>query len=807
MEPQTEKIIAGIDCEECRRHFSALLSNALPSLLRWQVERHLARCQECADYYSQLTEEEEKKTALAEPRFGGRPVWGPLEWNGTGTALVEEIATYLVQRPEQEKTARRGRVAFLEVGTGQEKQALVLQLRIEARLKKEGKIARSLFFAPEELLDEQQWTGLPRGSYLIVHRTAPFALVLERAYFLTERGISLLIAGSRLREDDLLPPVTYRVFPFGSIPSPELQHRLREEFAAVAQLLASAEIASAYRYTCLLDALGTPMPLALLARLLGCGEQEARRQVLTVPGLLAVVERRSAAPAHVVSKGPYWAQAVVAQEFPDEAVRLDWYQRIIGGCQSEETETVFRLFEELVRAGQKRMALALLERSEAKVRSLIAATHSPRQLLAWGKILKGLNDEQQRGFHLAHAAFERGKQLDPNNVYLLYAYAVMLGERPRREGQYKKALQVFAQALRLDQENVYVLHAWGDMHRKKGNLRLADEYLRRALRRDPPNVPILVSLALVRKDQKQHDRAQKLLDQALQIEPKNPMVLVALADVLTKQGKWREAVANAQQALSMHPANVPARNLLGRIAKDQGHWQEARKYLDEALALEPENLHCLHLMGELCFEEGKFLKRHDEFSQAEEKVRAAERRFLQVLSLEPTNVHTLVALGALYSEERHFEKAEQKLQEARTLEGDTPFIYGAWGNMELRRGNVSRAKRLFQEVLDMDRANVVALNSLAQVSAREGNRELALRYLKHSREIEPRNVRTFNTWAEIERECGSSAEEIQRILKEQSLAIDQDNAYTHQAWVDLLPEDPESAAHKNRAKELRGVFA
>ncbi|MCU0990879.1 MAG: tetratricopeptide repeat protein, partial [Xanthomonadales bacterium] len=159
------------------------------------------------------------------------------------------------------------------------------------------------------------------------------------------------------------------------------------------------------------------------------------------------------------------------------------------------------------------------------------------------------------------------------------------------------------------------------------------------------------------------------------------------------------------------------------ITNDAAHIASAEAACARALRLNP-NLDVVHTaLGELYAATGKYAE--------------AEAAFLAALMVDPNSVASLLGLGEIYTLQRKPSEAERRFEQAIGLHPGDWSAYNALGYFLFNSGRYAEAAR-YEQVIALDRDNMLVLSNLAAAYMLGGDFEAALPALQRVIDISPR---------------------------------------------------------------------
>ena len=158
--------------------------------------------------------------------------------------------------------------------------------------------------------------------------------------------------------------------------------------------------------------------------------------------------------------------------------------------------------------------------------------------------------------------------------------------------------------------------------------------------------------------------------------------------------KYQDAILEYRNVLRIDPSNERAIRQLGLSHYELGEPGEAYRYLLKAEELAPGALDVRLKLGTIYLFGGK----PDD----------ARREVAFVLEKEPTNLDGLALLAGLAATPEEVEAAIQRLETAQANVGDRAKLHLALGILYLRKRDVARAERAFQEAVAKEPKSVEA---------------------------------------------------------------------------------------------------
>ncbi len=319
----------------------------------------------------------------------------------------------------------------------------------------------------------------------------------------------------------------------------------------------------------------------------------------------------------------------------------------------------------------------------------------------------------------AQPYYQQIMQLDPNNVQVLRQMAAI----HRMGAQWQKVGETLTHALNVavaNEDRKAILVDLGELLEKNiGEIDLGISHYKRALEIDPLHLPALEALERIYEDRGEHALlAETLVAKVKALRDGDAVVRhrVKLGGLYENQLRDLEnGAVQYRGVLELEAANLPALRGLERIytvTNDWPHLVEALEKQLDVVETERERVDVLLKLAEI--QEEHFLKAD-----------VASQRLEAALDIDPTEVRAYVALERCYRRlkqwldlintyERHINEVaeyETKVQ----LYGQIALVYSE------EVGDVDRAIDAYQRIVDLDEANIPALEALSRLYEKQGD--------------------------------------------------------------------------------------
>ena len=146
------------------------------------------------------------------------------------------------------------------------------------------------------------------------------------------------------------------------------------------------------------------------------------------------------------------------------------------------------------------------------------------------------------------------------------------------------------------------------------------------------------------------------------------------------------------------------------------------------------------------------------------------------------NVRALRALGYLGGGDDRGEPADPSA--GTSDQESSPELHNNMGRIHLRNGEPEKARREFQQALELDPSNAEALLNLASIQRIEGRIAEAEHLVRRALQVDPNSIGALSQLGEIRRDQGDLTEAVR--LFEVALAIDDSLPFLHLGYGDVL---------------------
>jgi tetratricopeptide (TPR) repeat protein len=318
--------------------------------------------------------------------------------------------------------------------------------------------------------------------------------------------------------------------------------------------------------------------------------------------------------------------------------------------------------------------------------------------------------QDKRDFAAAHAAFNKAKQLEPENIDVRYDEVDLLFA----EGKTAGAIAVLKGILddkSIDPSAAATLNErLGILYRANNQYPEAISAFRAALAIDGEQAThYTVQIIETQRIAKNLTDARKEADGLLKKNPKDRAVIIEHASVLSDQGKTAEAVSEVKALMGGNRDRDTLLIMAGFYEKGRKFAEEA-KVLDEAEAAAGSKQEKQGVQ----FARGAMFERQKNFD-------AAEAEFRKVLSGDPDNAGALNYLGYMLADrDVRLDEAQKMIQRAVEIDPENYAYLDSLGWVYYRKNMLDQAETQLRRALEKMDTDPTIHDHLGDIYAKEG---------------------------------------------------------------------------------------
>jgi tetratricopeptide (TPR) repeat protein len=222
-----------------------------------------------------------------------------------------------------------------------------------------------------------------------------------------------------------------------------------------------------------------------------------------------------------------------------------------------------------------------------------------RFLDAYSFLRAGMANERTGNYPQAISIYERGLNVEPDNVELLNSLGFALFQK----GDSEQAVTALEKALTIDPRHAKAHNNMALASIDLGELELAEAHYRESLAIEP-QAPIYNDLGFVLERQGLIEDAADAYRQALDLDPEADAARYNLGASLARAGQYEEAERHLLAAVKTHPT-TQAFTALGVVQRERGANEEAMSSFGAAIEADPKNAAPYDQLGAMLVAQGK----------------------------------------------------------------------------------------------------------------------------------------------------------------------------------------------------------
>ncbi|MGB0564529.1 MAG: tetratricopeptide repeat protein, partial [Spirulinaceae cyanobacterium] len=266
-------------------------------------------------------------------------------------------------------------------------------------------------------------------------------------------------------------------------------------------------------------------------------------------------------------------------------------------------------------------------------------------------------------------------------------------------GQYRQALQVYHQAVRIERTNPKIYSGIGYLHTLEGNYTDAAQAYEYALILEPNSVPFRYALAHCYAQLDRHQAAEREYRNVLRLDSNHVESYLGLGVVLMRQGRHRDAYRQYEIAARLNPQDGTVYGMMATALLEQDQPADAVSLLRQATERYPRN-------SRLWMQLGIFLMGTTN-DQA-----GAIAALNQSARLDPSNPDVQIQLGTILLSQGNDQAAQRMFYRAITVAPDTYAEQERMGDLLYRQEVYSVAILAYRRATQLDPNNPAGFHRL-----------------------------------------------------------------------------------------------
>lgn len=363
---------------------------------------------------------------------------------------------------------------------------------------------------------------------------------------------------------------------------------------------------------------------------------------------------------------------------------------------------------------------------------LVKAEQSFEKVLANNKIVTGL--EYKATISLINVQILQGKLDDaarnigelskilPRHPYPKYLRAWLAYQR----NDYTQANTLLLELQKKIPNHMPSLLLLGASNYALGNYEQANVFLTRFVNRMPTHIQARKLLGAVRLMQNQPQKAMDVLRPAIGGDNEDAGLLAMAGMAAASLGGNETELHYLKKAVKLEPGNISLRAELARAYMRRGEFDDAISTLKPLQKEKNEKLDTTLLVTYAYIRSGKY-----------KEARKTVKETIENLGKKPV-LYTLLGVIDLFSGKR--EAAKNNFNTALKLDENFVLAHLNLARMELEDGNLSRAAKIYDQILLNNEKSVAAMVGLAQIAEQRGEGEKVILWLERAREADAQTL-------------------------------------------------------------------
>jgi TolB-like protein/Tfp pilus assembly protein PilF len=209
----------------------------------------------------------------------------------------------------------------------------------------------------------------------------------------------------------------------------------------------------------------------------------------------------------------------------------------------------------------------------------------------------------------------------------------------------------------------------------------------------------------------EYRKARAAASKALEIDPNLAEAVTTLATVAAYSYDWPDAEKQFKRALELNPSYAQAHHDYGFYFLAMGRINDGTATNEEARKLDPLSL---YFSTDLAWQP-YFLRQYDE----------SIRQLRQVLEMDRTYVPALSSLGVVFQAKGMYDEAIAQFRKALDHDPENPMTLALMGNAYAQAGKTGKARRILQQLKEMENNRPVSSFHFAFIQMGLGNMDRA----------------------------------------------------------------------------------
>lgn len=314
-----------------------------------------------------------------------------------------------------------------------------------------------------------------------------------------------------------------------------------------------------------------------------------------------------------------------------------------------------------------------------------------------------------------------------------YIFDFIIGTAYMKIKEFEKSIEPLQRALAKNPENLGTLNSLGTACMAARRTDEAVKYYQKALELDPDNPMAYYNIGSVYQIQQNHAEACDYLKKAVKLDEEDEGFKIALAMSEVKSGQYAEAAEIYKSLLATHPEKDNYKYNLVTCYEAMGDIQTAISMLEKMVYVNQKFILPAQKLASLYIKTNQLSKAKEIYDNILLKNKptaetlhqyailssslcdtdTAERILKKVIKMNPDIAKAHKDLGIIFLNKRLFKYAEDEFQTALKLAPNDFEMIFEYGNFLYSISRNTEAERFYQEALDLQPENVLALTFMA----------------------------------------------------------------------------------------------
>ncbi len=314
-----------------------------------------------------------------------------------------------------------------------------------------------------------------------------------------------------------------------------------------------------------------------------------------------------------------------------------------------------------------------------------------------------------------------------------YIYDFIIGTAYMKLKDFKNSIEPLEKALQKAPDNLGVYNSLGTAYMATGKSDMAIKCYKKAIEMFPNNAMSYFNLGSAYQIQKNHSEACKYLEKAVELDDNDEIFKTTYALSLVKSEKYQEAINVYKRLLVQHPEKENYKFNLITCYEAIGDTQTAISMLEAIVYINPKFVLPAQKLANLYIKENKLsqakqlydniilknnptadvMHQYAVLSSSLCDTDTAERILKKAIRMNPNMAKAHKDLAVIYLNKRLFDYADEEFKTAMKISPNDFEIIFEYGNFLYSTSRNSEAERYYQEALEIEPENVLALTFMA----------------------------------------------------------------------------------------------